>query len=258
MQMYRHPKDTDLMGYRRGAHVDGDDVCPGFEFYAPGSASTPERPIWGWNDARAMFCKRCGCKDEQHVITGLPPDPEKELKKRESRMERERRADGRSAQFGAAQQHTAALQARRAASAQAHERQAEDASGLLDESNDPLSVHATFRRARPAPAAPIAATAAEASATGSECAPTSAGPDGDGAPKQVVPMGRYAGSAALLGCVGLEQRYLSLFEAEDMEPDTLIEVLQQQGKGSLDEALKELGIKSMGHRMKIINAMIVQ
>ena len=30
------------------------------------------------------------------------------------------------------------------------------------------------------------------------------------------------------------------------------------GKSSLDEALKELGIKSMGHRMKIINAMIVQ
>ena len=43
-----------------------------------------------------------------------------------------------------------------------------------------------------------------------------------------------------------------------MDPDTLIEVLQQQGKASLDDALKELGIKSMGHRMKIINAMIVQ
>ena len=43
-----------------------------------------------------------------------------------------------------------------------------------------------------------------------------------------------------------------------MDPDTLIEVLQQQGKASLEEALKELGIKSMGHRLKIINALIVQ
>ena len=42
------------------------------------------------------------------------------------------------------------------------------------------------------------------------------------------------------------------------DPDTLIEVLEQQGKSALDEALKELGIKSMGHRLKIVNALIVQ
>ena len=42
-----------------------------------------------------------------------------------------------------------------------------------------------------------------------------------------------------------------------MEPDTLIEVLQQQGRSALEEALRDIGIKSMGHRMKIINALYV-
>lgn len=67
------------------------------------------------------------------------------------------------------------------------------------------------------------------------------------------------------------------FEEEAMDPATLIEVLEQQGKKALDQAphslslpplsslhisppsqaLKELGIKSMGHRLKIINAMLI-
>ena len=72
-----------------------------------------------------------------------------------------------------------------------------------------------------------------------------------------VAFGTFADAAALLSSVGLE-RYQQVFDDEEMDPDTLIEVLQQQGKSSLEEALKELGIKSMGHRLKIINAMIVQ
>jgi len=72
-----------------------------------------------------------------------------------------------------------------------------------------------------------------------------------------VSLGTFANAAALLRSVGME-RYEAVFEEESMDPDTLIEVLQQQGKASLEEALKELGIKSMGHRLKIINALIVQ
>jgi len=72
-----------------------------------------------------------------------------------------------------------------------------------------------------------------------------------------VPTGTFADAAALLRSVGLTQ-YEAVFAEEEMDPDTLIEVLQQQGKASLEEALKELGIKSMGHRLKIINALIVQ
>ena len=47
-------------------------------------------------------------------------------------------------------------------------------------------------------------------------------------------------------------------EGNLLDDTSLIEVLQQQGRSALEEALKELGIKSMGHRLKIINAMIVQ
>ena len=72
-----------------------------------------------------------------------------------------------------------------------------------------------------------------------------------------VPKGTFTDSAALLRAVGLPQ-YEKLFEEEEMDPDTLIEVLEQQGKASLEEALKELEIKSMGHRLKIINALVVQ
>jgi len=71
-----------------------------------------------------------------------------------------------------------------------------------------------------------------------------------------VPRDTFADTAALLSSVGLSQ-YRSVFEQEEMDPNTLIEVLQQQGKASLDEALKELGVKSMGHRLKMINALIV-
>uniref|UniRef100_A0A7S2G0Y4 Mitochondrial inner membrane protease subunit n=1 Tax=Haptolina brevifila TaxID=156173 RepID=A0A7S2G0Y4_9EUKA len=72
-----------------------------------------------------------------------------------------------------------------------------------------------------------------------------------------VPFGHFLNAAALLNSVSLPQ-YIKSFEEEEMDPDTLIEVLQQQGKASLEEALKELGIKSMGHRLKIVNALIIQ
>ena len=72
-----------------------------------------------------------------------------------------------------------------------------------------------------------------------------------------VPLGTFSDASALLKSISLE-RYEQAFNDEAMDPDTLIEVLEQQGRAALDEALKELGIKSMGHRLKIINAMIVQ
>ena len=70
-----------------------------------------------------------------------------------------------------------------------------------------------------------------------------------------VALGTFADAAALLRSVSME-KYLPVFEEEAMDPNTLIEVLQQQGRQALDDALKELGIKSMGHRLKIINAMV--
>ena len=72
-----------------------------------------------------------------------------------------------------------------------------------------------------------------------------------------MPLGTFADASALLKSISLA-RYEQAFNDEAMDPATLIEVLEQQGRAALDEALKELGIKSMGHRLKIINAMIVQ
>lgn len=72
---------------------------------------------------------------------------------------------------------------------------------------------------------------------------------------QTVSPTKFADSSVLLHSVGLPQ-YQAAFDEQAMEPETLVEVLRQQGREALDEALKELGIK-MGHRLKIINAMII-
>ena len=67
-----------------------------------------------------------------------------------------------------------------------------------------------------------------------------------------------AGSAGtvkeLLGSLGLEQ-YLARFEAEEMEMPVLVSLARSEGKEALDEALKEIGVNSIGHRLKIFAAL---
>ena len=61
--MMRHQKNEDLDGYIRGALKDefgGEEVCECFVFHLPGSSSTPEHVIWGWNDVASFDCERCG------------------------------------------------------------------------------------------------------------------------------------------------------------------------------------------------------
>ena len=48
---------------------------------------------------------------------------------------------------------------------------------------------------------------------------------------------------------------MAAFDEEEVDPDTLIMVLQQQGRAALDEALQQLGVKPLGHRVKIANAL---
>lgn len=59
---------------------------------------------------------------------------------------------------------------------------------------------------------------------------------------------------ALLRGVGLEQ-YVPTFEEEDMDLSVMQDALKRQGRSAVDEVLKELGVKTMGHRTKIINAL---
>ena len=56
----------------------------------------------------------------------------------------------------------------------------------------------------------------------------------------------------MLKSLGLAQ-YIEVFEDQEMELDVMRDVAQKQGRGALDECLKELGVKSMGHRVRILN-----
>ena len=56
----------------------------------------------------------------------------------------------------------------------------------------------------------------------------------------------------LLQHAGLPQ-YLAGFEREALEPSQLSALLRLQGKEALDAVLKEAGVDSMGHRIKLAN-----
>ena len=58
----------------------------------------------------------------------------------------------------------------------------------------------------------------------------------------------------MLSSLNLDQ-YLPAFESEGMEMSVLIQLSQtEDGKAAVDEALKEIGVKSVGHRLKIFAA----
>lgn len=355
----RHSPNEDLNGYIRGAHMDGPEICEQFNFHIPGSSSTPDNVVWGWNDANALYCASCKRLATEHVVLKEPNIMLVSDFKPKHAVPPPGRGPRPTVAGDAMPANPAEVMliGAREAEAAAYLNAGADGSGMLDDSNDPLAINARPKLAN-APAAPpplppqpvaraaeqsfsasmsrtlreerssiqgqqaragnmmsyddiMASTAGEhppkpspgeegvqdaalaellsrdASAneafkrevermvreaslkeelaarakprTSLATPPTAAAPlvleakDLSGA---TVPMDTFADTAALLNSVGLSQ-YRSVFEQEEMDPNTLIEVLQQQGKASLDEALKELGVKSMGHRLKMINALIV-
>jgi len=62
--------------------------------------------------------------------------------------------------------------------------------------------------------------------------------------------------AEMLGSLGLE-KYQAAFDDEGMELPVLVQLARAEdgGKEALDEALKEIGVKSVGHRLKIFAAL---
>jgi len=68
---------------------------------------------------------------------------------------------------------------------------------------------------------------------------------------------RWADSAALLAELKLEQ-YIPQFEEEEMTSIELLEEIVSRGDGEkeLMDALKEMGIKKMGHRQSIVGAVV--
>jgi hypothetical protein len=93
--------------------------------------------------------------------------------------------------------------------------------------------------AEPAPAAPAPAPT-----------PVSAGMQMRSAPP--ASQAAHADVASLLRSLSLPQ-YIEEFEEQEMELDVMRDVALKQGRGALDECLKELGVKSMGHRLRIMN-----
>lgn len=326
--MNRYVKNEDLNGYIRGAHKDGVEVCPAYEFHLPGSSSTPEKTVWGWNDVASFDCEKCKLPAVDHIVLREPNIvKEKPEDPRKRGMADLPPGAVTSMNVGASRADPTAIDPG-VVSEQRRQRQAEEAAfinagyspdGMLDEDNDPLAIAArpkpkpkpppppappptpspAYMAGQPPPA-PFSSTGADlaegvqdaalqellsrdASAneafkrevermvreanreselnarlgTGAPVAPPPVVSEVRNLTGCAVPAGTYADARALLLSVGLE-RYESTFNEEAMEPDTLIEVLTQQGKGALEDALKELSIKSMGHRLKIINALIVQ
>ena len=68
---------------------------------------------------------------------------------------------------------------------------------------------------------------------------------------------RWEDAAALLAELKLEQ-YVPQFEEEEMTSIELLEEIVSRGDGEkeLMDALKEMGIKKMGHRQAIVGAVV--
>jgi len=272
-------KDVDIMGYKRGAHQDGVDICKHYVFDIPGR--TPG--LFGWNDTCAVWCKRCGKRETEHVvIRGLPEFKPEKPKFRQSAPPQ-----------AAVQQHdpnaTRMLDA-------AREQQINRDMNMLDAWNDPLSVGAQRHEAPPPPppeappllvapvtAKPVAATSEDPSsdafkaevermvreeiakeererasngefkASVDEMIKSTVAPDRL-AELNAAPPGAAASVSELLRKLELEQ-YIGAFEAEALELPVLISLARSDGKVALDEALKEVGVKSIGHRLKIFTAL---
>ena len=65
---------------------------------------------------------------------------------------------------------------------------------------------------------------------------------------------RPAASLRLLRAAALTQ-YVAAFEREELDPQTLLDVLTTKGRATLDAALKEATGAPMGHRMKIMTVL---
>jgi len=277
-----YEKDVDLNGYKRGAHQDGEEVCKQYEFTVPGYDGT----VWGWNDVRGFNCKACGRLATEHVVIEEP-----KILEMPKRREPVAPPSATVEPAVAFDPHEDAERYR----ARAAEYEAKyEAGDMLDEMNDPLAVNAR-PKPKPPPPPPQQLPKQPQQPPQSACTPAhealSAGDAVEQARRDAeyneafkrevermvrekpnlaasaqqpevppalvtVPKDTFRDAAALLASVNLPQ-YTTQFEEEEMDPTTLIEVLDQQGKAALDEALKELGIKSMGHRLKIINSMLV-
>jgi len=234
--------DVDIMGVKRGKHKDGEDICKHYKFHKPGGPG-----LWGWNDAKGAYCDRCGCRDLDHIILR-----DMQLEEPKPRQQQRRLKPPNPSPFGARTASTLA-----ATMDDTKQLQENQALGLLDEMSDPFAIAAGMTKALPPAVAPLVTPPATL--------PTSAAPAAV-APTPMVDLEKVSKALSIptesnatsiqdfLATLSLE-RYREAFENEELEIPVLISLARGEGKEALDEALKEVGVKSVGHRLKIFSAL---
>ncbi len=144
--MMQAERDVDLMGYKRGAHKDGADVC---EHFVVQTKAVPG--VWGWNDTNFLNCAACGRPAVDHVVLREPEAPDPTPERVRGPVRRDAPPPQSSAASGLSSDQIAAFREAQAQMAAATKVDLE----MLDESVDPLAVAAQIRQApKPAPSPP--------------------------------------------------------------------------------------------------------
>ena len=263
--------DIDILGYRRGAHQDGASVCEQFVFTVPGKPG-----LIGWNDVSGVYCARCGRRDIEHIV--LADTAEKPSK----------RSNDASCPSPPGLQTVGAVAGPQARADNVRTRESVRAInaqiGMLDSSLDPIAIAATHgsnaQRSPPSAEAPPPAEDAEAfkaevermvqrsiaddarrqqtnegfKAEVDRMVQTSVAPDRLERLTAPLPPGVPDTTSDLLHALQLSQ-YTEAFDAESLELPVLVSLARSGGKEALDEALREVGVTSVGHRLKIFSAL---
>lgn len=293
----------DIMGVQRGAHKDGDDVCPGFVFKKPGGVQPDGTPIWGWNDADSASCARCKLRDIDHVIIrdhcqeAIQADREKFNRKKEREMQHQPPISRSGLASSTSSDPTTANPTNATSTASARFSYTDPYAaqmGVLELEPgvpDPLAISAYRQAEKEQSAARAARRAREEAESAAALAATKMAATGDMDVSDAAGLATASQAAAddenarfkaevekmvaeqlakereekaakanmtiqqMLASVSLDQ-YLPAFEEEGMEMSVLVQLAQtEDGKAAVDDALKELGVKSIGHRLKIFAAL---
>ena len=290
--------DIDIMGVQRGAHKDGEHICPKFVFKVPGGVQEDGTPLWGWNDADGARCARCKLRDLDHIVIrdycqeGLEEERKKAEKERQKKAMKHvplptATAPGTEV-TPSGEVQTQQYESSTAASVRARKEMGDPLASQIGMFElepgvpDPLAFSAYKQAEKEQMNSLNALKAQKAKAAAAEAAANPTGVDIGDAPvadeenerfkaeiekmvreqvakEKLDKLSAPAASALtikeMLASLSLE-RYLPAFEEEGMEMSVLTQLAStEDGKAAVDEALKELGVKSIGHRLKIFAAL---
>jgi hypothetical protein len=277
--------DVDIMGVQRGEHKDGAEVCPKFVFKTPGGVQPDGTPLWGWNDAKSASCARCGQRDLDHVVLRdyTKEAMEKDRIARAAKVEARAPARPPPAAVSPGDAASAPLAGSTTGVMPARERVNPLQMYELEPGvPDPLAISAYQEAERQHRMALQRAPQPELAAAPAPGATAAVSGDGSGGSEEdenerfkaevermvrekltkervdklaAPPSEGGLSVREVLERLGLSQ-YTASFEEEGMEMGVLVSLARSEdGKAAVDEALKELGVKSVGHRLKIFAAL---